>query len=256
MSDRRALLFDVGNTRVKWGLLHKGRISRTGSIEHDKIRELGFKPLTSRLPDRIDAALVCNVAGPSFAKRLSSVVGIHCKTDVRFVTPQRSACGVTCGYRQPRRLGADRWVALIGARGVSRSALCVVDAGTALTIDALDNSGRHLGGQIAPGMALMSAALSRQTSDIQLPNATKGPLPKGLGLFANNTRTAVRAGALTAVCGAIERAVKTLRGAGMRPKIVLTGGDASRILSALGDNVLHRPHLVLEGLKIIVQDGT
>jgi len=253
VSESRALLFDVGNTRLKWGVLKNDRIVRAGSIDHDKLKTQGFTPLTTRLPANVDYVLVSNVAGTAFATRLAGVVGIHCNTDVHFARSEKAACGVTNGYRQPRRLGVDRWVALIGARAETRAAVCVVDAGTAVTIDAMDKTGQHLGGQIFPGPRLMTAVLSRETNDIGLPAGTARDTAPGMGLFAANTAAAVQSGTLSAVCGAIERAAKTMRSAGLRPKIVLTGGDASRILKQLDGNVLHRPHLVLQGLPQLVQ---
>ena len=256
MSEFRALLFDVGNTRLKWGVLKNDRIVRSGSIGHDRLQQQGFTPLTSRLPANVSQVLVCNVAGTAFGTRLAGVIGIHCDTDLRFAKSEREAYGVRNGYRQPRRLGVDRWVALIGARKETRSAVCIVDAGTAVTIDAMDKSGQHLGGQIIPGPGLMTAVLSRETSDLGFPKGTARDAESGMGLFAKNTGGAVRSGTISAVCGAIERAVKTMRGAGLRPKIVLTGGDASRILKQLDGNVLHRPHLVLQGLAHMVQCKT
>jgi type III pantothenate kinase len=253
MSDIRALLFDVGNTRLKWGLLEKGRIRRTGSITHEKIHDSGFASLTTRLPRRVKAVLASNVAGPSFATRLSGVIGIHCGRDIHFARSEKEAYGLTNSYKQPRRMGVDRWVAMIGARSEFRGAICVIDAGTAVTIDAIDRTGLHLGGQIIPGIQLMSDALRADTSDIRVTRTT----PRGLGrrppVFASNTDGAVQSGSLNAICGAIDRAARALRAEGHRCKIVLTGGDASRILKQLGDKVLHRPNLVLQGLAFMVQ---
>lgn len=252
MSRHRALLFDIGNTRVKWGVFSNNRILRSGSIDHDKLRERGFAALTTRLPAEVDCVMACNVAGRSFATRLAGVIRLHCGKDVHFARPEKEAFGVTNGYRQPRKLGVDRWVALLGARAETRAAVCVVDAGTAITIDAMDRTGQHLGGQIIPGIRLMSSALRGETYSIgNSRQAGRDPEP-GMAMFAGNTGDAVRCGTLNAVCGAIDRASRTMRAAGLRPKIVLTGGDASRILKQLGDNVLHRPHLVLQGLARMV----
>ena len=253
MSESRVLLFDVGNTRLKWGALKNDRIVRAGSIDHDKLKTQGFTPLTTRLPANVDYVLVSNVAGTAFGTRLAGAIGIHCETDVHFARSEKAAYGVRNGYRQPRRLGVDRWIALIGARAETRSAVCVVDAGTAVTIDAMDKTGQHLGGQIIPGPRLMTAALSKETNDIGPPTGTVRDPGSGMGLFATNTGGAVQSGTLSAVCGAIEWAAKTMRSGGLRPKIVLTGGDASRILKQLDGNVLHRPHLVLQGLAHMVQ---
>ncbi len=253
MNDVRALLFDVGNTRLKWGLLEKSRIRRTGSVALSKIRDSGFASLTSRLPRRVDRVIVSNVAGASFATRLSGVIGIHTDCDIHFVRCEKKAFGLTNSYKQPRGMGVDRWVAMIGAKSEFRGGLCIVDAGTAVTIDAIDKNGHHLGGQIIPGLALMGSALRSQASDIPASKREPRVPGPGLSIFASNTDGAVQSGAVNAICGAIERAAKVLRSEGYRTKIVLTGGDASRILKQLGDKVLHRPNLVLQGLAFMVQ---
>lgn len=249
----RALLFDIGNTRVKWGLLEKGHLGRTGSITHEKLQESGFAALISHLPREVDTVLAANTAGHTFATRLSGVIGIHCDCEVRFARAERRAYGVTSSYRNPRRMGVDRWVAMIGARAEFGSALCVVDAGTAVTIDAMNREGMHLGGLIVPGMHLMRASLHDNTSDLPAAKGVGGRAAEGMALFATTTDGALDKGAMTAICGAIERAVARMRAGSYRPKLVLTGGDASRILKHLNGDVLHRPNLVLQGLAHMVQ---
>jgi len=256
MSDVRALLFDVGNTRLKWGLLEKGHIRRTGSVTHLKIHDSGFASLTTRLPRRVDQVVASNVAGASFATRLSAVIGIHCGCDIHFVRCERKAFGLINSYKQPRQMGVDRWVAMIGAKSEFRGGLCIVDVGTAVTIDAIDKNGRHLGGQIIPGLALMGNALRSEASDISAVKRTLRVAGPGMSVFANNTDGALQSGAVNAICGAIDRAAKVLRSEGYRARIVLTGGDASRILKQLGDKVLHRPNLVLQGLAFIVKSDS
>lgn len=252
----RALLFDAGNTRLKWGVLDGGVIARTGSITQETLRESGFNALTTRLPRRIDRVLACNVAGATFATRLSGVIGIHCNTDVHFVRSEESGHGLVSGYTNPRQLGVDRWVAMIGARAQLKGALLVVDAGTAVTIDAVDRDGRHLGGRIVPGIHLMCDALNTETSDIARAAAVRRRPGVVAGPFAHDTKAAVLGGATSAICGAIERAAREMRGLAPRPVIVLTGGDASRILPLLDGKPVHRPNLVLEGLAHILESDT
>ena len=256
MIDTRALLLDVGNTRLKWGLLEKGHIRRTGSLTHSKIHDSGFSSLRTRLPRRVDRVMASNVAGASFATRLSGMIGIHCGRDIHFVRSEKKAFGLTNSYKQPRRMGVDRWVAMIGARSEFRGALCIVDAATAVTIDAVDKNGKHLGAQIIPGLTLMRNALSSEDSRIAATQRAPRVPPPGMDVFASNTEGAMQGGAVNAICGAIERAAKVLRSEGYRVKIVLTGGDASRILKQLGDNVLHRPNLVLQGLAFMAQSDS
>ncbi|MBT8089162.1 MAG: type III pantothenate kinase [Gammaproteobacteria bacterium] len=249
----KALLLDVGNSRIKWGVLDGGDIRRTGHISQDRIRDKGLQVLTTKLPRRVDEVFVSNVAGNSFATRLSGVVGMHCGCDVRFARVEKRGWGLSNSYTQPRRMGVDRWVAMVGAWAEIQDTCLVVDVGTALTLDAIDDSGAHLGGQIIPGVAAMTTALSSATSDIPVVR----PLPARKGaemqMFAQNTAAAVREGARNAVVGAVDRAIQTLQSNGYLPATILTGGDASRILEALSEAPVHRPHLVLQGLAHMLE---
>jgi type III pantothenate kinase len=250
----KTLLMDVGNTRIKWGVLEAGEIRRTGHIAQERVRDRGLQALTTRIPRGVDNVFVSNVAGNTFGTRLSGVVGMHCDCDVRFAHAERSGWGVTNAYRQPRRMGVDRWVALVGAWGELHSPCLVVDAGTAVTLDAIDQDGRHLGGQIIAGVELMMRALSTATSDIPAVRPASGKRDAGSGMFAKSTAEAVREGARNAVAGAIDRAFRTLQSGAYDPVLVLTGGDASRILNALCETPLHRPHLVLQGLATMLDN--
>lgn len=249
-----ALLLDVGNTRLKWGLLDRGKIRRTGHIAQERIRDTGLQALTTRIPHGVDEVLVSNVAGASFATRLSGVVGAHCECDVRFARSERAGWGVTNSYAQPRRMGVDRWVAMVGAWAECQAACLVVDVGTAVTIDALDDEGRHLGGQIIAGVATMANALAGATSDIPPVKPGSGRANTGLDVFARSTAAAVREGANNAVAGAVDRAIQTLQSNAYSPVVVLTGGDSSRILNALCETPLHRPNLVLQGLAEMLEN--
>ena len=249
------LLLDVGNSRLKWGVLDDGDIRRTGHISQERIREQGLSVLTSKLPRRVDAVRASNVAGTSFATRLSGVIGMHCNADVHFARSEKRGWGVSNSYRQPRRLGVDRWVAMIGAWAEVESACLIVDAGTALTLDAVDDAGVHLGGQIIPGVETMLNSLSLATSDIPLVKTSSKQVAGDIRMFGKNTAAAVREGAQNAVAGAIERSIRVLRSNGYDPTIILTGGGAARILGALEEAPLHRPNLVLHGLAHMLENA-
>jgi len=249
------LLLDAGNSRLKWGILEDGSIRRTGHISQDKIRDQGLSVLTTKLPRRVDVVRASNVAGNSFATRLSGVVGLHCNADIHFARSEKRGWGVTNGYRQPRRLGVDRWVAMIGAWAEVQSACLIVDAGTAVTLDAINDDGMHLGGQIIPGVDTMLDSLSSATSDIPLIKAAAKQSPSDLKMFGHNTAAAVREGAQNAIAGAIDRAFRTLQSNAYNPTIILTGGGASRILGAIETTPTHRPNLVLHGLAHMLENA-
>ena len=248
-----ALLLDIGNTRIKWGVLNGDVIQQSGHLRQSAIRDSGLSIWASKLPRHVETVLACNVAGGDFAAQLSDFIRKHCGCDVHFAHSERQACGVTNGYRQPRRLGADRWLAMIGAHIECQTLCIVVDAGTAVTIDVLDDNGQHLGGQIMPGLKLMRDALSIHTNGIGNVGRPSSSVTGGLGIFAKSTAGAVVQGVTSAVTGAIERASRILGHDGKQPTIVLTGGDALHIYSSLEEESLLRPNLILEGLAQVLR---
>ncbi len=243
-----ALLIDAGNTRLKWGVLRDGEVHETGHILQVELADRGIGCLVSRLPRNVDTVLVSNVAGQRFATRLAGVLSAHCGCDVRFARTEARACGLTNAYHDARLMGVDRWVAMIGAWRQLQCDVLVVDAGTAVTIDAVTKEGQHLGGQILPGLALMAGALGTSTSDIPEVRPGEWSAPDGMGIFGCSTEAAVTSGAVNAIVGAVDRAVRVLRSNNYEPITVLTGGNASAMLHALADEPLYRPNLVLAGL--------
>jgi type III pantothenate kinase len=169
---------------------------------------------------------------------------------VEFVTAAAEFQGLTNGYLDPTLLGADRWLALIGAWTKARSALCVVDAGTAVKVDSVDAQGQHLGGLIVPGIHMMREALMNKTSDIAA--AAMQSTPSLAGVLANNTVGAVSRGAVFALAGMADRAAEIIeQSTGTKPKLFITGGDAGMITGTMRSHGEIVPDLVLQGLAVI-----
>ena len=251
-----ALLLDIGNSRIKWGVLKDDVVGHTGDIARTSIVEQGMSALISQLPRQVDVAFASNVAGTSFAEEIGEAVHSHCGCELQFAESVQQSNGVTNSYQDPKQLGVDRWVAMIGARAEIQTSCVVVDVGTAITIDVLSDDGQHLGGQILPGLKLMSESLANQTSNIgrvdMIIDTIVGSGGQGLDVFANSTDGAVRQGTTNAVLGAMERSTRILATAGYEPSLYLTGGDAPQVLPLFSGEVLHRPHLVLQGLAHIL----
>jgi len=245
------LLVDAGNTRIKWGCLEDGRIQQVQEWRH---RDRPLDEIVSRLdslspqPERM---VVSNVAGFEMARALTRYAEDHCGMRPEFVLVEREALGVSIAYTDAGQLGVDRWVAMIGAFGQYHAPLCIVDAGTALTIDGLDRQGKHLGGLIAPGVHLASQVLDQATSDIA---AKRRPEDTELNLFMDNTEGAVRAGALFSVVALVEKAVDEMsRRLSVRPQVIITGGDGERVRDKLNFPAQFVPDLVLRGLRLIAK---
>ena len=244
------LVIDVGNTRLKWAWLDDRGLSDQQAVVHRDTKTSLWSAAvfdTERKPSRV---LASNVAGPAMAKTLNQRARKHYRIPVEFVAATAAGYGVTNGYLEPTLLGVDRWLSLIGARARTRSAVCIVDAGTAVKVDGIDSNGLHLGGLIVPGIHMMREALMRNTSDIA--TAALHSTASSAGILANNTIGAVARGAVFALAGMADHAAEVIeQSAGVRPKLYITGGDAAMLGGTMRVQGEIVPDLVLQGLAVI-----
>lgn len=240
------LLVDVGNTRIKWAQSRDRGLENPHAAAHAERSLANVLQAEWRSMPRPENVLVANVAGDMAAESLRHYCEAHFGYGPEFLVPVRAAAGVTNGYREPLQLGADRWAAAIGAYANYGGPVCVIGCGTAITVDTVTRDGRHLGGLIAPGLGVMHNALA----------AAAPALPEESGeeirLYAEDTRTAVTSGILYAAAGFAKRVLHEIRAdQGESLQVLLTGGDAERLLPRLPGPVTVVPHLVLEGLAVL-----
>ena len=245
------LVVDIGNTRVKWACASGSGLVSPSETVHEKIPGAALELLAEAVPGRPDRVMAVNVAGEGFAAALTDLAKRRWGLPPEFVNTEHRRHGVRCAYADPSRMGSDRWVALIAGFRLAAGAACVIDAGTAVTLDAVDSCGRHLGGLILAGPRVIATALDRQTSGI---GETFGCFRPGRGgaVLGASTDEAVAKGAMLGLAGALDRAVSAVTGELDKPPAAyLTGGDATRLSPWLATPCEHRPHLVLEGLGTI-----
>jgi type III pantothenate kinase len=243
------ILVDVGNTRIKWATLAAGKLVLPGGAVHRGSLDSGVAAFAAQLPPRA-RIIAANVAGRRMAERLEALVAARPGSSLEFVATAAERFGVRCAYADPSRLGVDRWVAVLAAYHSAHGAACAISAGTAVTFDAVDAAGAHLGGLIFPSTHLSAAALDSHTSNIGS-TATAPAVARGLELLGRNTDAAVGHAAWLALSAALDRAVATVeRALGARPVVYLTGGDAQALQGWLETRVELRADLVLEGLKL------
>jgi type III pantothenate kinase len=244
------LLIDVGNTRLKWAWLTSTGLSDQQAIAYRHAKPGIWSTALFESGEKASRVLVSNVAGAAMARTLVRLTKKRFGVAVEFITAAAEFHGLINGYLDPSLLGADRWLALIGAWTKARSALCVVDAGTAVKVDSVDAGGRHLGGLIVPGIHMMREALIKSTSDIA--RAVEQSTPSMAGVLANNTIGAVSRGAVFALAGMADRAADVVRqSTGVKPKIFITGGDAGMISGSMRSQGEIVPDLVLQGLAAV-----
>ena len=145
-------------------------------------------------------------------------------------------------YRQVAEQGADRWLAVLGARQLCTGDVVIASAGTALTIEVLTADGDYLGGDILPGYRLMLQALAQNTAQLDRVAGQVCDFPQG-------TEDALATGVVDALCGAVERVVRRLAAQrGHAPQVLLTGGDAALLLAHLPFDARIVDNLVIYGL--------
>ena len=242
------LAIDVGNTRLKWALYDRPHPAAT-LLAHgaefleniDRLSEGVWAQLPA--PERM---LGCIVAGDAVRRRVQEQMELWDVTP-QWVVSEQAQAGLVNGYDHPTRLGADRWVAMVGARqrmlaqGSARP-LVVVMVGTAVTVEAIDQDGKFLGGFILPGHGIMLKALESGTAGLHVPTGE-------VRMFPTNTSDALTSGGTYAIAGACERMVQHLRAhTGMEPMCVMTGGAGWKMAPSMGIEFELLDNLIFDGL--------
>jgi type III pantothenate kinase len=247
------LALDIGNTRLKWALYDAPRVGarllQQGAefLENiDKLADGAWREIASP-----HAVLGCAVAADAVKRRVQE------QMDAWDVTPQwvvssQHECGLTNGYDHPARLGSDRWVAMVGAyhrmlsQGPARP-MVVVMVGTAVTVEAVDATGRFLGGFILPGHGIMLRALESGTAGLHVPTGEVRPFP-------TNTSDALTSGGTYAIAGAVERMVLHVQQhCGAAPQCFMTGGAGWKMAPSMSTPCELVDNLIFDGLLQIAQ---
>ena len=251
------LAIDAGNTRVKWGLFNaSGNMLENGAC-------LNADLAIPRLPEA-NHIVISNVAGAAIQAQLISLLPKN--IPIQWTTAQLHACGVSNRYDQVETLGTDRWAALIAAWHIKQVPCVVVNAGTAVTIDALsveslsnDVQAEFIGGLILPGLNLMQQSLGLATAQLPKLALVQNPTTQTqANIFAKNTTDAIYAGALHAILGAITLMARELNiQCKQAPFIVISGGNApiiyqqimkDRLFMEMSQQAVIVDNLVLQGL--------
>ncbi len=242
------LALDVGNTRLKWAQYDApvvgAKLLAHGAVFLENIDKLAEGEWAS-LPAP-SLILGCIVAGDVVKRRVEEQMELW---DVasRWVVPSAQEAGVTNGYDHLARLGADRWVAMIGARhrllsrGINKPCI-VVMVGTAVTVEVIDATGKFLGGIILPGHGIMLRALESGTAGLHVPTGEVRDFP-------TNTSDALTSGGTFAIAGAVQRMVEnTTRHCGQAPECIMTGGAGWKMAPSMSVKFELVEGLIFDGL--------
>jgi len=248
------LAVDIGNTRLKWALFPGASVGAqplaAGAEFLENIGKLADGEW-ARLPAP-QRMLGCCVAGDAIKHRVEEQMEELWPTPAHWVVASTAEAGVVNGYDHPTRLGADRWVAMIGARQRMLSAgprrpMVVVMVGTAVTVEAVDTEGRFLGGFILPGHGIMLRALESGTAGLHVPTGEVREFP-------TNTSDALTSGGTFAIAGAIERMVQHVRQrCAAEPACYMTGGAGWKMAPHMAVPFELVESLIFDGLLVIAE---
>jgi type III pantothenate kinase len=242
------LALDVGNTRLKWAQYDApvvgAKLLAHGAVFLENIDRLAEDDWHG-MPEPT-AILGCVVAGDAIKRRVAEQMELW-DAAPRWVHSSAEEAGLTNGYDHPGRLGADRWVAMIGAhhrllrRGIHKPCL-VVMVGTAVTVEAIDAEGRFLGGLILPGHGIMLRALESGTAGLHVPTGD-------VRAFPTNTSDALTSGGTFAIAGAVQLMADNItRHCGQAPECIMTGGAGWKMAPSMSVQFELVESLIFDGL--------
>ena len=245
------LLLDLGNSALKWAVGSGGAVcSPTRRIGYEACGDprvvagqlYGAWPEAAP-PGRI---LAVSVTSEELEAGLEVELQRHWGgTGILWLRSTPEALGVRNGYETPAELGADRWAAVLAAHARAPDGACIVDAGTAVTVDALASGGEHLGGAIFPGRTMLGQSLTERAS--RLPGMKLGSRS---AIPARSTQEAMAGGVQVGYEAAVRRMIDEVCSSLPRQgaRLLVTGGDAAEVAKMLDRDAEQVPSLVLEGV--------
>lgn len=247
-TQNNSLLVDIGNSAIKWtlssssGLLAMSRAQYPENIS-DEFFSTCFQGLEP--PNEIIASCVAHEdVWQAFVKACDK----SWAKEAHKIESLKEGFGVINAYKDASSLGADRWCALLGGKANTDYAFMVIDAGSALTIDVVNESGKHLGGYIVPGLNMIKQSLGIQTAQVQVESGVSEPRSLSLG---KSTTDCVEAGSYMSVISMLEAVFEKESKRFKKFQVYITGGNAEEISGLLSFTCVMIPDLVLCGLAVI-----
>jgi len=254
MKVETVLCIDIGNSRIKWGVCELQDMSwrQSGVIDlaSAEIEQL----LGQQLHGLGDMPVwVVAVAGVEVKTKVSGWFERNWSVVVNYIESESQAERYRHlnAYAEAKKLGVDRWVAMLAAMNVANRPFCVVDAGTAITIDVVDKNADHVGGMIMPGKQLMLNALSQGTQNINQQARQGGVVSVTL---ATNTEDAVMVGVENCISGGLAKVLTDIEHNFRGIEFIVTGGDAEWVQQGLEIDLKLEKSLVLDGIGLIARD--
>ena len=246
------LLIDIGNSSLKWCIVNSNGLSKMSQQLYPKdISADFFIQCWSTLEKPKDIVVSC-VAQDTVWQALEKACFELWDIKVQKVNSLKKQFGLINAYDNVSSLGSDRWCAMLGGLEQASSAFIIINAGSALTVDVVNEAAQHLGGYIVPGVNMMKNSLDLYTAQVQV-GSTNNVLPDlSLG---HSTEDCVESGIHLLVVKFIEAIYEKVSLNMKGCQVFVSGGDAESIADLLSFNCDVVPDLVLRGLAVIATDN-
>jgi len=254
------LVMDVGNTNTVIGvydgdvLTHDWRIRTIRDTTADEFNVLVNALFSDKNLNRnnIDKTIISSVVPSAvpilnaFCERYLDLIPIWINSDsVKKLMPIL--------YNNPSEVGADRIVNAVAAYDKYKTALIIIDFGTATTFDVISEKGEYLGGAIVPGIMISSEALFQKASRLPRVEIFQAPETVIGKDTINSIKSGIIHGNAAMVDGMVEKITKEME---TSPKILATGGLAPLISNISKTIEKVEQSLTLDGLRIISGEGS
>ena len=240
------LLIDIGNTTTSIGLWDSNKLSKVSNFNNKDFLNKVKKYIKTSITNIIFTSVISAKDNKLIYSHLRQIF----KCEVRQLKSSSSFLGVTNGYKQPSKLGDDRWVTIVASYITYKSPLVIVDCGTAVSIDIVNNEGIHYGGYILAGIdgykrCFENAYNLKNTKLIETTKLKKKSLPV-------KTDDGITQGYLRMIISLIESIYNELnKNKKQSPRLLISGGYGKIISDNLSIKNNYESDLVLRCLGVI-----
>ena len=236
------LIIDIGNSRIKVSVFNRGDVIFTIPLE--VISPENIQMLKNEHPS-LNQAILSTVKdiSPELENYLAANFDTFIELDAETPLPIENL------YQTKDTLGKDRIAAVVGAFDLyPNTNVLVIDAGTAITFDIINEQGQYLGGNISPGLEMRFKALNKFTG--RLPLVRKNDFDN---LYGRTTEEAILAGVQHGIVFETDKAIETFKEFYNNLKVIITGGDAIFFDKKLKNSFFVHFNLTALGLNRILE---
>jgi len=218
------IFIDIGNSAVKWRT-HKSEVI-SQNIDNFSLKSL----------PKADTVWVSAVAHTNILEAIKAEY-----TNVKEVHSLKQSSKLTLAYKDSSKFGVDRFLAMLGAlEHFPNEHLLIIDVGSAVTFDVINNKGEHQGGLIMPGLKALRESFSKfSTNDLALKSTS----------LKTNTEEAWQSGTHAMLISSINNQIQNYESKHPNGEVLICGGIVKEVLPELPNTINYCDNLVLDGLE-------